>query len=128
MNRVLKLPESICVCQDGYYEDPKTKTCAPCANGCAQCSSTTQCINCVAGATSNNNGSCTCASGTFFGISTNDVRYCQKCIQYCDTCNDALTCSKCKSPFQLSSDKTCFCPKNNWINPDGNCVPCKSGC
>ena len=88
----------------------------------------TKCTACVAGATNNNDGSCKCSVGTFFGIATNGVRYCQKCLQYCDKCSDALSCQTCKSPFQLSTDKTCFCPKTNWINPNGDCVPCKVGC
>ena len=126
-NRVIKLPEHICVCADGFYE-AADGTCKPCNDGCAECSSPTKCDSCVAQATNNGDGTCRCAAGTFFQVSTNGVRYCSQCIQYCDRCSNGLTCQTCKTNFVLSVDNTCICPKNNFINSKGECVPCKVGC
>lgn len=128
LNRVIKLPEHICNCVDGFYEDPTSKTCRACSSGCAKCSSPTQCNTCVAQANGNLNGQCTCETGTFFTISNNGVRFCQKCIRYCDKCANALSCSTCQSGFVLSADNTCVCPLRNFINPAGQCVPCRTGC
>ena len=127
VNRVIKLPEHICVCADGFFE-AADGTCKPCADGCSKCSSATKCDACVPQATNNGDGTCKCASGTFFGVASNGVRYCQQCTQECEKCGNGLTCQTCKTAFVLSADNTCVCPKNNFINAKGDCVPCKAGC
>ncbi len=127
LNRVIKLPEYICICDNGFYEDVNG-TCQPCGSGCSKCTSATNCLSCVIQSTPNNNGNCTCAAGTLFTITNTGVRYCKECIANCNICNNSLTCNSCKSGFILSTDNTCVCPKRNYINSAGECVPCKAGC
>ena len=81
-NRVIKLPESICVCMDGYYPDANN-TCVPCKSGCGICKSATNCTSCVALSTPLNDGSCTCPDKTFFKVSLDGVRYCAACGANC---------------------------------------------
>lgn len=128
------MPEHICVCEDGYYEvvnteEDKSNTCEQCKPGCAICKSNTECLSCVAQSTDNGDGSCTCAAGSFFTISSNGVRYCTACPANCDSCDSTLTCAKCASGFILTTAEKCICPKNNYIVPVTNkCIACKSGC
>jgi proprotein convertase subtilisin/kexin type 5 len=127
LNRVLQQGTNRCVCANGYYQD-KNNNCSACSVGCAQCNSSTSCTTCVALATNNGDGTCTCASGTFFSVSSNGVRYCQQCPANCNSCSNALTCNVCQTNYVLSASNTCICPVKFFVNPSGNCVPCKIGC
>ena len=81
-NRVLQLPESVCVCKDGYYAD-SSNNCVACSSGCGKCTSATNCLSCVPLATSNNDGTCSCPATTYFTISNDGVRYCASCSIHC---------------------------------------------
>lgn len=126
-NRIIQLPESICRCMDGYYEDA-TKNCVPCTTGCGVCKSATNCTACVALATPNGNGACSCPSRTYFTISPDGVRYCSACGLYCAVCLNSSTCTTCQTSFTKTVDNQCVCSAKNFIDAKGNCVPCASGC
>lgn len=126
-NRIIKLPESICVCMDGYYADSKNN-CVPCSSGCGICSSATNCTSCVTLATPAAAGSCTCPTQTYFTVSSDGVRYCAACGPYCTTCVDANTCTTCLASFTKTVDNQCVCSAKNYINSAGQCVPCATGC
>ena len=76
--RMIKLPESICICMDGYYPDVNND-CTPCKSGCAKCSAEKNCTSCVALSTNNGDGSCSCPDQTYFTVSADGVRYCAAC-------------------------------------------------
>lgn len=126
-NRVIKLPESICVCKDGYYPNANND-CVACSQGCGICTSATKCTSCVTLATPNNDGTCTCPATTYFAISTDGVRYCAACGPYCKVCVNSTTCTTCATSFTKTVDNQCVCSAKNYINTAGNCVPCASGC
>lgn len=126
-NRIIKQPESICVCMDGYYADSKNN-CVACGSGCATCTSATNCTMCVALASPAGNGVCTCPAQTFFAISADGVRYCGACGPYCTTCVDGNTCTTCVTSFTKTVDNKCVCAAKNFINSAGQCVPCATGC
>jgi hypothetical protein len=87
-NRILKLPEHVCMCMDGFFENTEGE-CERCESGCAKCNSKSNCQMCVKLASNNNNGTCSCPNGTFFklNIDTN-VGFCQGCLTTCETCSD----------------------------------------
>lgn len=126
-NRVIKLPESICVCMDGYYPDTNN-TCQPCKTGCGICRSATNCTSCVALATPNNDGSCSCPNNTYFTISADGVRYCAACGPNCRVCSDANTCTTCVNTFILTADSKCVCPARTFKSANNQCLPCATGC
>jgi len=126
-NRIIKLPESICVCMDGFYADSKNN-CVPCPSGCGICSSATNCTSCVTLATPSANGQCNCPAQTYFTVSSDGVRYCAACGPYCTTCVDANTCTTCVTSFTKTVDNKCVCAARNFINAAGQCVPCATGC
>jgi hypothetical protein len=113
--RILKTPEHICICQDGFYE-AQDGTCKPCGDGCAKCSSASKCDICVPQANLNTNGTCKCANALFYGAATNGLMVCQSCSKYCVKCEDALSCQTCKDGFQLAVDNKCICPRNFFVN------------
>jgi hypothetical protein len=89
LNRVIKLPESICVCADGFYAN-SNNTCVPCPSGCGICSSATNCSACVALSVPAGNGVCNCPNQTYFAT-TDGARYCNSCGDFCQTCVDQTT-------------------------------------
>lgn len=125
--RVLKLPESTCVCFDGYYADANN-TCVPCAKGCGLCTSATACSSCVALATPNGDGSCACPAQTYFAVSGDGVRYCAACGYKCQTCVDAQTCTTCMTSYTKTADNKCVCSPRKFVDALGNCLPCANGC
>jgi hypothetical protein len=126
-NRIIKLPESICVCMDGYYADSKNN-CVACPSGCGICSSASNCSSCVTLATPSYNGQCACPAQTYFTVSSDGVRYCAACGPYCTNCVDANTCTTCVNSFTKTVDNKCVCSAKNFINSAGQCVPCATGC
>lgn len=126
-NRVIKLPESICICMAGYYADANN-TCVPCQTGCGICSSATNCSSCVALSTSNNDGSCACPSQTYFKVSTEGVRYCAACGPNCISCVDVNTCTTCQSSYTKTADNSCVCGSRRFVDTKGDCLPCPNGC
>ena len=126
LNRIIKLPESICVCTDGFYAN-SNNTCVACPTGCGICSSATNCTACVALATPNGNGSCSCPSQTYFAVS-DGARYCAACSQYCQTCVDATTCTTCLPSYTKTADNKCICGDKSFIDFNSNCIPCATGC
>jgi hypothetical protein len=126
-NRIIKLPESICVCMDGYYADANN-TCVPCASGCGTCRSATNCTSCVAMATPGNNGACTCPNQTYFAVSPDGVRYCAACGFKCLRCVDETTCTTCMTSYTKTVDNRCICSPRNFVDSTGNCLPCPNGC
>ena len=126
-NRIIKLPESICVCMEGFYADSRNN-CVPCPAGCGICSSATNCTSCVTLATPAANGQCNCPAQTYFTVSSDGVRYCAACGPYCTTCVDASTCTTCVTSFTKTVDNKCVCAARNFINAAGQCVPCATGC
>lgn len=126
-NRIIKLPESICVCMDGFYANANNE-CVPCGNGCGICSSATNCTACVTLATASGNGVCACPQKTYFTVSTDGARYCAACGPYCNVCVDASTCTTCMTSFTKTVDNQCVCSTKNFIDTQGNCVPCATGC
>ncbi len=126
-NRVIKLPESICVCADGYYADANN-TCVPCKTGCGICSSATNCTACVALAVPNGNGACTCPNQTYFAVSPDGVRYCAACGYKCQNCADSVTCTTCLPSYTKTGDNSCVCAPKHFVDKTGNCLPCSNGC
>lgn len=51
-----------CTCKPGFYADGAT--CKACGAGCQTCTSATACTSCATGSSPNNDGTCTCKSGT----------------------------------------------------------------
>jgi hypothetical protein len=125
--RVIKLPEAICVCMDGYYADANN-TCVPCKSGCGLCKSATNCTACVALALGSNDGSCACPNATYFTVSTDGVRYCAACGANCLQCLDATTCSTCKPTYVKTADNKCVCAARSFVAANGTCQPCVTGC
>ena len=126
--RVIKLPESICVCQDGYYPD-SNNTCVQCKSGCGICRTATNCTTCVAMATPNADGSCSCPAKTYFAVSADGVRYCASCGANCQTCVDAITCTTCQTSYTKTADNRCVCAARHYVDSvSGNCLPCATGC
>lgn len=126
LNRVIKLPESICVCADGYYAN-SNNTCVPCPSGCAICTSATNCTACVALAVPTGTGSCNCPGTTYFAT-TDGARYCNACGSYCQTCVDAVTCTTCLPSYTKTADNKCICGARSFIDSSQNCSPCANGC
>lgn len=126
-NRVIKLPESICVCADGYYADTNN-TCQPCKSGCGICKSATNCSSCVALAINNFDGSCSCPNSTFFTVSADGVRYCAACGPNCRVCSDANTCTTCMNTYTKTADNKCVCPARTFTSSTNQCQPCSTGC
>ena len=125
--RVLKLPESVCLCQDGYYADANN-TCVPCKPGCGVCSSATNCTSCVVLAIPATDGSCNCPEKSYFSVSPNGVRYCDSCGPNCLKCSDSITCLTCMNSYTKTGDNKCVCADRHYVNADGTCLPCASGC
>ena len=126
-NRVIKLPESICVCMDGYYPN-SNNTCVPCTAGCGICSSATVCSSCVALASPIGNGGCSCPAKTYFTVSPDMVRYCAPCGPNCVSCVDANTCTTCATSYTKTADNRCVCALRNFVDAAGTCLPCPNGC
>ena len=128
-NRIIKLPESICVCMDGFYPD-LNNTCVPCSSGCLICRSATVCTSCVALATPSTAiaGQCACPDRTFFLVSPSGTRYCANCGPNCLSCTNETSCTTCLPSFNRLADGSCQCPNRFFVNPAGACVPCAGGC
>jgi hypothetical protein len=122
-NRVLVLPSQKCLCQQGFFD--LNGICTSCAPGCASCTSATTCSQCVASATSNNDGSCKCGNGYYF-LAT-PIRYCTVCPSYCTSCTAANACTSCKPNFALVNG-ACTCPTGRFVDANGQCSPCVNGC
>ena len=121
--RTLVLPQSKCFCRTGFWDN--NGECTPCASGCASCTSATTCTQCVVSANSNGDGSCKCPDGTFF--TTTPIRYCNQCANYTLTCVSLTQALTCQTNFTLVNG-VCVCPRGNFINNLGQCVPCINGC
>lgn len=127
LHRVIKLPEHICVCKEGYYQNGNN-VCVPCKEGCQKCRSATQCDSCVVSAISNNDGSCRCPTGSNFEMTSTGVRYCKTCKENCVVCSSSGACLSCNPGFQLTNLGNCICLPGSYADGSGSCVPCSSGC
>lgn len=114
-NRILASSQK-CVCKMGFYD--LNGICTACSSGCASCSSSTSCTVCVASATTNNDGTCTCPGGYYFTTTSSSLRFCTQCPQSCLSCTNATTCQTCKPNYVLSNG-VCSCPNGRFVNTTG---------
>jgi len=122
-NRILVLPQQKCLCAQGFFD--LNGICTSCSSGCAQCSGSSTCSQCVVSASNNNDGSCACPAGYYF--TTSPIRFCKQCPTYCTTCQSATACTTCQTNFTLVQG-ACTCAQGRYINSVGQCVPCVNGC
>ncbi|EAR93924.2 zinc finger LSD1 subclass family protein (macronuclear) [Tetrahymena thermophila SB210] len=127
------LVSTVCVCNDGYYED-NYKTCQKCSPTCQTCNGSldTQCLTCKNYIYQN-----TCYDtpppGTYCDSTT---KQCNKCDQTCQACSGPSNnnCTQCDSAngLSLTPQNTCVCPDNQFIdNSTGTaakCTNCDAAC
>ena len=113
-------------CKDGNYGNEQTRHCEPCAEGCALCTSQTDCLNCIE-SYSFYEGVCVNPCPEKF---TSVGKKCVPCTQEkCLTCapHDPQTCIDC-SNYLYNGVCVENCPEGTFVDNNNNCLPCDSKC
>lgn len=137
-------------CPDGFYGNPETGKCEPCAQGCKRCTDANTCKECIASfsmynnkcvnpcprKTTSVNGECVrCNQQSCAVCSPNDPNVCLECEEdaflyqgLCvDKCGDGTfvfekTCKDCDPKCEKCTDeKTCIDCKDNYFLDEGEC-------
>ncbi len=85
--------KSVCICQDGYFQDPvnsANKVCLACIAGCLTCTNTKICDVCN-------------STGNYLLVPS---KVCKNCGVGCGTCNDNGTCTACKKGYFYNTTTT----------------------
>ncbi|KAL4454555.1 hypothetical protein ABPG74_021760 [Tetrahymena malaccensis] len=124
---------TLCICDDGYYEDKLTLQCMKCNNKCLTCNGPLEldCLSCNQNRQFINqvfqiNGQCQCPQGYL----DNETTF--QCIQCSNTClkcsGNKNYCTACKLNAFLNSLGVCTCKQNYYQTLDGSCQKCHNSC
>lgn len=105
--------------------------CQKCAPGCQSCgivASQLRCFTCADRARNNDDGSCTCPTGTVV-VEATDSLFCQTCNNNCASCVGTPDfCTACAPGFSLESNK-CVCGLGTYLaTSNTKCLPCMDNC
>ncbi|KAL4499327.1 hypothetical protein ABPG72_006913 [Tetrahymena utriculariae] len=124
---------TLCICEDGYYEDKLTLKCMQCSQSCSTCIGPLEndCLSCsqnrqLIKQNSQINGQCLCPSGY---LEDENTFQCISCSNTCLECaGNQNFCTACKSNAFLNSLGNCTCKQNYYQALDGNCKKCHYSC
>ncbi|KAL4487833.1 hypothetical protein ABPG73_005093 [Tetrahymena malaccensis] len=124
---------SICICNDGFYEDEISLQCKPCNQSCATClgPSESDCLSCnknrqIYLQNSQIYGRCLCSNDYFENQQT---QQCQKCNTSCSSCQGNTNfCTACKENAFLNSLGICTCLPRYYLSLEGDCLKCHYSC
>ncbi|CAG9318548.1 WIF1_3 [Blepharisma stoltei] len=130
-----------CICPDGHYFNPETKTCDiyitdGCSLGCQACQYSGECAKCTDENAIILYNKCFCKKGYYedesLGSANCHSNFYIECNDDCTSCTSLESCTSCDDPLMTpKADGSCICPDGYYgltLYGFTSCYKCVSGC